>query len=69
MRGVRRHYAGVHSARQQAGVGGQSDECKHGTTDCPGPNAETGVLPCLRCLLEYHDNDSAIATDGGERRE
>ncbi|MDF9748396.1 hypothetical protein [Natrinema salsiterrestre] len=61
------HYGSVDAARSDAGVGDQTDECRNGTVDCPGPDADVDALPCFRCLLDGADGDRSVATDGGEK--
>ncbi|UHQ96420.1 hypothetical protein [Natrinema halophilum] len=63
------HHANVDAVRNEAGVADQSDECRNGTTGCPGPDADVDALPCMTCFLEGDDaGDRGVATDGGERR-
>lgn len=51
-RGQRRRSADT--GQTHAGMGDQPAErtCPNGRPDCPGPNAPTGMLPCLSCLAE-----------------
>jgi hypothetical protein len=41
----------VESVRQYAGVGDQSDSCRHGTVGCPGETVGD-ELPCFSCLSD-----------------
>lgn len=46
------------SVRTHAGMGDQpaTQTCEHGAEGCPGPDAPTGILPCLDCMFRGGDD-------------
>ncbi|WP_435346062.1 hypothetical protein [Haloarchaeobius sp. HRN-SO-5] len=49
-------HVNVHTVRAMAGVADQDSRCENGSEGCPGPNSDTGAIPCWQCMVQGGDS-------------